>query len=505
MSGYPPPAGGYGGYPPPGQPPYGAPPGPPGAPGYPPPAGGHPPYGAPPPGGQPPYGGAPPPAGFHPPPHGQPGAPGYPPPQPGYGQPPPPGGPPPHGAPYAGYPPQQAQAYPGAPPQGGGAYPGAPPQGGAAVYAASPYGQQPPTGYAPNPYAAAGVGAAAGAHYAQNAQAGAPPPQGYGSAMSVHTLENPGRPSIKAGRGEPVRDAEILRKAMKGFGTDEKALISVLGARTLKEKFEIGRAFKTAYGKDLVKDLDSETSGDFGMLVEHQIKTPAMWDAWNIRKACKGAGTNETLLIMILASRTNEEIHEIRQAFKREYHVELDNVLKSETSGHFERLLVSLAQGNRQKSGPVDANMAREDASRLKAAGIDKLGTDESQFNAILCTRSFPQLRATFDEYSKLTGKDILQSLHSEMSGDLYSGMKAVVCIARDPPTYFAERAYKAMKGMGTQEQILNYVVVARAEKDMEDIKEAYMKQYKKSLVSAIESDTSGDYKRMLVAMVNGN
>ena len=43
---------------------------------------------------------------------------------------------------------------------------------------------------------------------------------------------------------------------------------------------------------------------------------------------------------------------------------------------------------------------------------------------------------------------DIIRSIEHEMSGDLAKSMKAVVQGVKDRPIFFAERLYKAMKGV---------------------------------------------------------
>lgn len=46
-------------------------------------------------------------------------------------------------------------------------------------------------------------------------------------------------------------DVQALKKAMKGFGTDEAGLIAVLGRRTIEQTQQIIAGYKSSFGKDL--------------------------------------------------------------------------------------------------------------------------------------------------------------------------------------------------------------------------------------------------------------
>jgi len=297
------------------------------------------------------------------------------------------------------------------------------------------------------------------------------------------------------------QDAGVLRKAMKGIGTDEKAIIDVLCNRSNSQRLEIKKMFKTAYGKDLIKELKSELSGRFEDLILGLLLTPAEYDATCIRNAISGAGTDEGCLIEILSTRTNAQIMEIKSVYKTLFKRDMEKDLMSDTSGHFKRLLVSLANAGRRETAPVDLAAAKQAATELYRAGEKKLGTDESKFNQILCMNSHAQLQAIFNEYRNVSSKSIEQAIKSEMSGDLEQGMLAVVKVSQNLPGYFADRLHKSMKGAGTKDSTLIRVMVSRCEIDMVQIKQQFQAQYGKSLENWIEGDTSGDYKRALLAL----
>ncbi|WAQ96410.1 ANXA7-like protein [Mya arenaria] len=401
--------------------------------------------------------------------------------------------------PQPGYPAPAQQGYPGAggvPPQN---YPGGGPTPQQPGYSPTP-GQP---GYAPAPGqpGQAGYGQPTGPIPGQQGP-GAPGQPGLAGQFGQMNLQGQGmpRPTVTpAPNFSAEKDAEVIRKAMKGVGTDEQAIIGVITKRSNQQRQQIASMFKTMYGKDLIDDLKSELSGDFREAIMAMFKPTTFYDAWSLHEAMDGIGTKDSVLIEILY-------------YKRS----LEKEIMDDTSGHFKRLLVSCCQANRAELTPdqwarlqaqgveaiVDRNLAREDAQRLFQAGEKKLGTDESTFLSVLAVRNHYQMRATFEEYAKIAGRDILSSIDREMSGDLKQGFTAIVLCAKNRPEFFANKLYGAMKGVGTSDSTLIRIVMSRSEIDLQDIKDSYQQKYGKTLASMISSDTSGDFKRLLLGIV---
>lgn len=313
------------------------------------------------------------------------------------------------------------------------------------------------------------------------------------------------QPSIVQQQVHIEGDIKKLNKAMKGFGTNEDDLIDVLCKRTAHQRMEISREYKETYNKDLLTHVKDETGGNLERIFTLLLQKPESYDADELKEATKGIGTDESTLIEILVTRTNDELAKIKKVYKNRYEKELEEDIKSDTSGDTQKLLLALARGQRDESFQSNKSAAEYKAKELKKAGVSKWGTDEGAFIKTLTETSFVQLAEVFDIYEDMTNEDIDKSIKSEMGGDLKRCLLTITACVRNLPGYFADKLKNAASGIGTDDRALTRIIITRAEKDLKSIADAYQKKFEKSLEDMIESETGGDYKKSLQAIVRGN
>ncbi|CAH0751702.1 unnamed protein product [Diatraea saccharalis] len=217
---------------------------------------------------------------------------------------------------------------------------------------------------------------------------------------------------------------------MKGFGTDEQAIIDILTTRSNAQRQAISQAFTHEYGRDLIEDLKSELGGHFEDVIVALMLPPEEYLCKELHNCMEGMGTDEETLVEILCTRTKREIADIVDAYERLYNRPLAEHMCSETSGDFRRLLTLIVtrarQGARDEEGGVDAARAQEAAQALYDAGEGKWGTDEEIFNKILAHESFAQLRLIFEAYKGIAGRTIEQAIKAEIDGELRDALSAI-------------------------------------------------------------------------------
>lgn len=209
-----------------------------------------------------------------------------------------------------------------------------------------------------------------------------------------------GPPQVIAWNGDA--DASALRAAMKGFGTDEKALIRALADKDPLQVEVIRNAYQRMQRRDLEQDVKSETNGwlEAGLLAI--IRGPLMHDVHMLHEAMSGAGTNERVLNDVLLSRTNADLRAIKSAYARVYGRQLEDVVKGDLSMKTERhFLIALGCNRAEDAVPVTQQQVEQDTLELYKATEGRMGTDEILVCNILTTRNDAQIRAIAQAYEQ--------------------------------------------------------------------------------------------------------
>ncbi|XP_003965178.2 annexin A1-like [Takifugu rubripes] len=300
---------------------------------------------------------------------------------------------------------------------------------------------------------------------------------------------------------DPRSDASNLQSSIESRGVDEDVIVSILVKRNNEQRQKIKVVYEATAGERLDKALKSALRSDLEDVSLALLMSPATFDAYLIRKATKRLGTDEDVLVEIFATRTNKEILEIKSAFKEEYNIDLEDVIRDETSGDFTTALLAMLQANKDENGEVDTELARKDAGILFEAGENASGINVAAFIDILTRRSGPQLCKTFQQYAALSDISLPKALDLELKGDIEDCLIDIVKCAWNTPAFFAEKLHKAMKGHGTCEDTLIRILVSRSEIDLKKILDEYRAMYDVSVQEDILNDTKGHYRDVLLGI----
>ncbi|XP_073695746.1 annexin A1-like [Garra rufa] len=298
-----------------------------------------------------------------------------------------------------------------------------------------------------------------------------------------------------------TNDAAKLKKAIETKGVDEATIVDVIAKRTNAQRQQIKESYKQTAGKPLADDLKKALKSDFEEVVLALLMTPSQYDAFEMKRAMKGVGTNEAVLNEILGTRSNKEIAALKITFKEVYGEMLEENIKNDVKGDLEATLLALCKATRSEDRNIDEGLAKSDAKALFEAGENRIGTVCSVLIDILTNRSEAQLCKILQLYGQLSKDGFAKDLEGELSGSLEDCLMTLVKSAWNKPAYFAERLHLAMKGLGTNTDTLTRIIVSRSEIDLLKIMQEYKRMYGKTLQEDVLKETAGDYEKIMLAI----
>ena len=125
----------------------------------------------------------------------------------------------------------------------------------------------------------------------------------------------------------------------------------------------------------------------------------------------------------------------------------------------------------------------------------------KSAFNLILndFILNFQEIQKV---YKTNFGKDLIEDIVSETRGNFE---KLLVALLRPILDFYVIEMRDAMAGIGTDEDVLIETLCTLSNYEINAIKEHYNRKYGQNLESDIAGETSGNFKRLLVALCTAN
>ena len=225
-------------------------------------------------------------------------------------------------------------------------------------------------------------------------------------------------------------DADLLYKAMKGIGSDKDIITEVLCFRNPERINKIKAKFQEKYGKDLVAEIKSETSGDYQTIVLRLLEgdrseggTPDVQKcssvAEELYKAGEGKiGTDESIFIKYFTSLSPAELLVVCKEYHKKYKKNILDVIENEFDGNEKKLLTVILYS---LFSPAEY-FAKQIMDSIKG-----VGTDDVKLIRSIVTRYSIDMKKVKKYFKKMYNKELLDEVKEDISGSYGKILEALI------------------------------------------------------------------------------
>lgn len=290
--------------------------------------------------------------------------------------------------------------------------------------------------------------------------------------------------------------SELAERLHSNLYGEKKAdlILDILMNNNLQNRIAMSQYYKGVYGKSLFEDINSKIGGDFGYCAAQMFLSPLEFCLHHLKLGLKKS--NECAFEM-LTSRSPDELKIIENAYRRDTGKDLKSDIKKTFSGAVGNDLLYLFETPRMINSKPKKNECEIYANKLIEKEPKFWTEDENLFKEIFIQRSPEELILIARFYLKKTGNNLLEVIEKKTKGKNQMLLKEILYNNIMPHEYFAEKIYLAIKGAGTNEEILTRALVSRSELDMALIREIYLFKYNAPMKDDIKGDTSGFYQKI--------
>ena len=225
-------------------------------------------------------------------------------------------------------------------------------------------------------------------------------------------------------------DADLLYKAMKGIGSDKDIITEVLCFRNPERINQIKEKFQEKYGKDLVAEIKSETSGDYQKIVLKLLEGDRTQDGKADVEKCSGIadelykagegkiGTDESIFIKYFTSLSPNELLIVCKEYHKKYKKNMLDVIENEFNGNEKKLLTVMLYALFSPS---------EFFAKQIMESIKGIGTDDAKLIRSVITRYSIDMKKVKKYFKKMYNKELLDEVKDDVTGSYGKILEALI------------------------------------------------------------------------------
>lgn len=283
---------------------------------------------------------------------------------------------------------------------------------------------------------------------------------------------------------DQLKDAEDIHNSLENKEVEK--VVEIICSRSKEQRQKIAETYVSSFGTELSKAIESKLSGDVKNLILGCLLSKVDFDAGEINRAIKGAGTDEDLLSEIIATRPSRHITHIRDRYKELYGETLDEAIQGDTSKYYKKILIAIIQGKRSDNPYPNSQKMKDMVDKLK--GSDGKYQNDF-FIQYFSTCSYGEICTICRLFESTYKENVLDVIKRGMDKDAYDFIKLFLHYISDSGTFFAEKLHNF------KEKDLTRILISRSEVNMDEIRDAYKELYKTDLIDDLKEKTKGEYQ----------
>ena len=301
--------------------------------------------------------------------------------------------------------------------------------------------------------------------------------------------------------------SELLYKALWESKTKDEDVMAITLANDSDHREAIKKYYSAVHPErgGLLEDIKKKLGSNYKDAIYALFLSPVEYDCTQIKRAIKGFSTDEECVFEFICNRPHWMLQDIKAKYFELYEKELEADLTKNFSGIVGKNIVILLNTERSTNKNPAHTKCKNDAKVLYSNVKEETWANEDIFVPIFAKSSPEELVLTARYYFKKTGMNLVKTCETKLSSKLKLFFRELLYCVINPPEIFAEKARKAIKGLGTDTNLLERVIITRYKLDMKWIKEYYKDKYKVEMEKDVIGDTSGIYQKLLLAMVGSS